>query len=119
MDVLRDLFLIMGRASLGAVIGGAIGWATQGEQHSRWFVAWLLLGYLGGAAAMWPNVGAIVGAVFLLIPAAAGTIAGFYVGIATLKEREDWYLRSWGLIGFLAFFHVFALVGLAIARAVD
>ncbi len=117
VDLIRDSFLVLGRASLGAAIGFGIGWLTQGDKHSRWVAGWLFFGYAAGMATMWPSWGSMLAALFLLIPCVLGTVSGWYVAVATLRDREDWYFRAWGLGGFVLFFHVFAFAAMAIVRS--
>ena len=111
MDALVDSVLLFGRPSLGATIGLAIGWPTQGERHSRWVIGWVLAGYFVGVATMWDHWGPMLVCILLLIPATIGWLAGLAFGAATLGGREDSWIRIWGFVGFLLFYHLFAILG--------
>lgn len=119
MDAISDSFLLFGRASLGATIGLAIGWPTQGERHVRWVIGWVLAGYFIGIATMWPNWGTMLISALLLIPCTVGTTLALGVGAATLGTKEDWWLRLWAFGGFLVTFHLFAWLGAAITNIGD
>ena len=101
MDLVVESLLLFGRCTVGAFAGLLFGWATQGEKHVRWVVGSVIGGYLVGAATMWPERLAILLAVLLLLPGAFGAIGGLVTAAGTLGNREDWYIRSWGFIGFI------------------
>jgi hypothetical protein len=120
VEALTDSILIFGRSSLGAAIGLAIGWSTQRERHSRYVAGWVLVGFLAGVIAMWPDWGHALSAVILLpLSGAIGTFVGWFIGAATLKDREDWWLRSWGFGGFLAVYQLGALLCAALITMTD
>jgi hypothetical protein len=108
VESLADSFLIFGRASLGATIGLAIGWRSQGERHVFWVIGWVLVGYLAGMIAMEPHWGSMTTTALFLVPCTVGYIAGLAGGAYTLGDREDWWLRLWGWGGFLVTFHILA-----------
>ncbi len=115
-----DSLLIVGRASLGAGLGLAIGWPTQKERHSRYVVGWVLVGFFAGVIAMWPHWGHVIASLAMLpISVAVGTFIGFYIGVATLGDREDWWLRSWGFAGFVVAFQLLAVLCSALIMMSD
>jgi hypothetical protein len=118
VDLIADSFLVFGRASLGAAVGLAIGWPTQGQRHSRWVVGWVLAGFAVGVALMWPTWQAIVAAAMLLVPTALGAFFGMVFAASTLGTREDWYIRAWGFAGFLVTFHACAIGAMALVDAI-
>ena len=119
LDLIVDSILLFGRCSVGATAGLLFGWATQREKHVRWVVGCVLAGFALGAATMWPSKEAIVAAVLLLIPSAVGVFGGMVTAAGTLGNREDWYIRSWGFIGFLAVFQLSAIGAMAVVDAVS
>ena len=119
VDLILDSLLLFGRPSLGAIAGLLFGWTTQGEKHVRWVVYCVIGGYLLGALTMWPWWWAMVAAVVLLIPGAFGGLGGLVTAAGTLGTREDWYIRSWGFIGFLLVVQVCAIGAMAIVDGLD
>ena len=113
MNVLLDSLLLFGRCSLGATAGLLFGWATQGEKHVRWVVYTVIAGYGLGVATMWPHKWQMIAAVLLLIPGAFGGLGGLVTAAGTLREREDWYIRSWGFIGFIVVVQLCAIGAMA------
>ena len=119
LDLILDSLLLFGRASVGGTAGLLFGWATQGEKHVRWVVYCVIGGYVLGALAMWPHYWATVAAILLLIPGAFGAFGGLVTGAGTLGTREDWYIRSWGFIGFLLVVQGSAIGAMAIVDGLD
>lgn len=119
MDAVADSFLVFGRASLGAAAGLAIGWPTQRDRHSRYVVALVLAGYLLGCLAMLPDAGAATAALVLLFPSALIAFAGMVVAAITLGDREDWWIRTWGFVAFVAGYQLLAIVVGGIVNRLD
>lgn len=119
MDAVADSILVFGRASIGAAAGLAIGWPTQRERHSRYVVALVLAGYFLGCLAMLPDSGAAAAALILVVPASLIAFAGMVGGAVTLGEREDWWIRTWGFVAFIAGYQVLALVAAGIVDRTD
>lgn len=110
MESLVDSLLVFGRASLGASIGLAVGWPTQGERHAHYVVALALGGFLLGCLAMMPDWMAAAAAIVLLIPSSIIWFAGMVAGALTLGDREDWWIRSWGFAAFILGYQGLAIV---------
>lgn len=119
LDLIVDSILLFGRCSLGATAGLLLGWTTQRDKHVRWVVGCVLLGYAAAAATMWPDRGAIVATVLLLIPSTIGAVGGLITAAGTLGNKEDWYIRSWGFIGFIGVFQLSAIGAMAAVDAID
>jgi hypothetical protein len=118
VDLVLDSILLFGRASLGGTLGLLFGTFTQGEKHVRWAIGWMLVGYAAGTAAMLPCAAAVIASGILLLPTPLWTFCGFLVGAGTLADRQDWYLRTWGWIGFLVGFHLTAVGAMAAIDAI-
>ena len=119
MDLVLDSLVVFGRPSLGASIGLLFGTLTQGRRHVRWSLAWFVAGYLAGVAFLWPAGWKIVVALALFVPIPLWTFFGLLIGAATLNDREDWYLRLWGWIGFIVCFHLAAIGGMALIEMLE
>jgi hypothetical protein len=120
VEALAESILIFGRPTLGAVVGLAIGWPTQRERHSVYVAAWVLVGYLAGMVAMWPDWGHVIAAAVLLpIAGSIGTFFGWCIGAATMRDREDWWIRTWGFVGFIVLYQLLALLCSALITMAD
>ena len=114
MDLIVDSLLLFGRATIGAFLGLLFGWATQREKHVRWVVWSVIVGYAIGTATMWPEWPAMTAAVLLLIPGAFGAFGGLVTGAGSMGTREDWYIRSWGFLGFVVVVQAAAIGAMAV-----
>jgi hypothetical protein len=92
---------------------------TQGQKHVRWVVGCVLGGFAIGAATLWPSIDTIVAAFILLIPGMFGAIGGLVTAAGTLGDREDWYIRSWGFLGFIVVFQACALAAVVVLNSMD
>ena len=117
LDLIVDSIVLFGRCSAGATAGLLFGWATQRDKHVRWVVGCVLAGFGLGVATMWPSKTEMVAAALLLIPSAVGVFGGMVTAAGTLGNREDWYIRSWGFIGFLVVFQLSAIGAMAAVDA--
>jgi hypothetical protein len=102
VDVIETVVTLFGRPLLGSAVGIPIGWLTQRERHSRWFVSWTMGGYAAGVLLMWPNWHGMLAALAAVPLLALGTFLGLVISVWTLGNREDSYIRAWGVGGFLA-----------------
>jgi hypothetical protein len=114
VESLTESILVFGRATAGACLGLAIGWPTQRERHSRYVVILVLAGFAAGVALMWPHWPAIIASIIVLPFCVVGAFAAAGAGVATLGEREDWWLRSWIFGGFVVTFQLLALASAAL-----